>query len=420
MRLFIAVLIVISNMEVNFANLAIYQLSHQFKVSIISLTWINNGFLITYAATLILAGRLNDRYGSRLICTFGLIIYAIAASTTGLASHWQIVIIGRLIQGVGAAFIVNSVAPLLYTTYSLQEKPKAQTWFGIANAAGLALGPIIGGILIQQLGWRNAFIVQAPFALLLLLPTLFLLIDTEHKHEAKIPVSSALLLAFSLLLLSTGITQLGLQQTSHWLAFILLLICIAILIIYYFWDKNKTNPLINFAILHNPLSLMANSSRFFLQGVFFFYYFAIALLAQKVFLLSPLMTALIFIIPGFVLGIAYPIGSSLMQRYHYRLPLSLGLSSSIIACLLLSQHFLTYSVAGIIIGNVFLLFGLGIVNVVLSSVVIQQASKNQAGVANGISMTFAFAGAGLVLIVASIIPKAFGNKVFQHASFALS
>jgi len=401
LRPVLAILVFFLSMEITFANMAIYALSKTFHADISILSWISTGYLITLAGGMIIAGKCNDYYGSLRTGNVGLVLFAIALAITGLAPDWQIAIVGRLIKGFAAALIMGSVMPLLFHSFPHHKKANAQAWGGAASALALAFAPMIGGSIIHYLGWRAAFLVQVPFCLIMMIPYSILCPrNTEKDIQTALPWFSAILLGAGILLVCAGTTTIS-ESYAGWPTIILWVAGALSLVIYYQWDKRLHKPLMNFQLLRNPMALTANISRFLLQGKLFFYYFAVALLAQKALHMNPIETALIFIIPGLLRGISAIAGSWMMQRLAI-LPLFVGLVATIIGFVIQSNSTYVVAIWGLVVGNGLVLFGVGMCNTMLTTSVVKAVPHTQTGMANGLSTTFAFTGAGLVMTIATV------------------
>ncbi len=153
-------------------NIALPRIGRELPASMIGVlegqTYVNSGYLAVLAALLILAGALSDRYGRKRIFTIGLVGFGLTSALCGLAPTLEALVVFRLLQGAAAALLVPGSLALITSTF---EGPALARSFGVwaaATSGATVLGPVLGGLVIQYLSWRIAFLVNVPLALVAL------------------------------------------------------------------------------------------------------------------------------------------------------------------------------------------------------------------------------------------------------------
>lgn len=155
--------------DVTVVNVAMPKLAIDLHINITSLEWIIDAYTLTFAALLISAGSLSDRFGAKKIFQAGLIVFITSSFSCGVSPNFQFLIFSRFAQGIGAALLVPTSISLINISYQDKfELSKAiGTWAGIAGIAA-ALGPILGALITTVFNWRGIFLINLPFGLLCL------------------------------------------------------------------------------------------------------------------------------------------------------------------------------------------------------------------------------------------------------------
>lgn len=148
------------------ANIALPTIGRELHTGTAGLQWVVNGYTLSLASLILFAGSLGDRFGQRLIFTTGVVWFGAASLVCGLAPNIGLLIAARILQGVGGALLTPGALALIQTTFRPQDRAQAVgLWSGMAGVSG-AIGPVVGGLLIQHAGWRWVFLINPPLALL--------------------------------------------------------------------------------------------------------------------------------------------------------------------------------------------------------------------------------------------------------------
>jgi len=159
--------------DVSVVNVALVKLQSAFAAGMTGLQWVVNAYTLTFAACLLTGGALGDRLGTKRIFIAGFGIFTIASLGCGLAPSLVLLIASRVVQGLGAALLVPASLSLLNQAYTDPiERSRAVGLWAAAGGIALAAGPVIGGVLIFQIGWRSIFLVNLPVGLLGVLLTM--------------------------------------------------------------------------------------------------------------------------------------------------------------------------------------------------------------------------------------------------------
>jgi EmrB/QacA subfamily drug resistance transporter len=171
-------------------NVALPALQAGLGATVADVQWVIEAYALFFSALLLVGGSLGDRYGRRRVYALGVAVFAGASGWCGLAHGARELILARAVQGVGAALLVPGSLALIAATFPEQERGRAiGTWSGF-SAMTTALGPALGGWLIDHLGWRWAFYVNAPIALAALV-ILFARVPESRSDAAHEPLDLA-------------------------------------------------------------------------------------------------------------------------------------------------------------------------------------------------------------------------------------
>ena len=164
-------------------NVALPVLGTELGANVSGLQWVLNGYMLALASLILLAGSLGDRYGRRRVFMIGVAWFAVASVLCAVAQDVGQLVIARVLQGIGGALLTPGSLALIQASFVADDRGKAiGAWSGIGALAG-ALGPFLGGILIDGIGWRSVFLVNVPLSILVVL------IAVRHVPESRDPDS---------------------------------------------------------------------------------------------------------------------------------------------------------------------------------------------------------------------------------------
>ncbi|MBV8444508.1 MAG: MFS transporter, partial [Candidatus Dormibacteraeota bacterium] len=145
-------------------NVAVPRIGREFGVGLADLQWTVNGYALTLSAFLLLGGALGDRYGRRRMFVTGVVWFAIASLACGIAPNAPFLIAARTLQGAGSALLTPGSLAIIQATFRPQDRgPAIGAWSGFSALFG-AIGPLLGGLIVQFATWRLAFFINLPIA----------------------------------------------------------------------------------------------------------------------------------------------------------------------------------------------------------------------------------------------------------------
>src|SRR6266850_1406492 len=189
-------------------NVALPSIQRSLHLRISELEWVVTGYALTFGALMLTGGKLADLFGRRMIFVVGLAIFALSSLACGLADNASVLIGARVVQGVGAALMNPATLSIITVTFPPRERGKAiGIWAGV-SALALAIGPLVGGLITQHIGWNWIFFINIPVGVLgIAAAYAFIDESRDTSHEQRPDVPGLTTSALGLFSLSYGLIE---------------------------------------------------------------------------------------------------------------------------------------------------------------------------------------------------------------------
>src|SRR6185503_757165 len=166
-------------------NVALPALQADLQANITDVQWVIEAYALFLGALILVGGSLGDQFGRKRVFLFGVISFTIASVFCGIATSPATLIVGRALQGIGAAFLVPGSLAIISATFDDGERGRAiGTWSGF-SAITTAIGPVIGGWLVEHVSWRAAFFINVPLAVAVVLLSLAFIDESKDPSRGK-------------------------------------------------------------------------------------------------------------------------------------------------------------------------------------------------------------------------------------------
>jgi EmrB/QacA subfamily drug resistance transporter len=340
-------------------NIALPSMTRFFSVDLSDSQWTITAYLITMTSLLLVFGKVSEYVGRARLFFVGIIIFTVSSLACGLSTGLPELILFRVIQGAGAAMLFSISSALIFATTPAAERGRAMGYLGATVAIGSIAGPIVGGFVVDSLGWQYIFFINIPIGILLIVAALqYLRIDEKRTDSLSLDWhgSAAMIVMFVSLILALGsLADKGMITPSALIPGVVFFLALALFI----WHEQRcpaplldlgvfTNRAFLFPVIAVILVFVAN----FMMAVVGPFYF------EGVLGYRPSQVGLVFLINPAVMVIVAPVAGSLYDRHPGRNYAAFGMGITAISFLFLSYCTLTQNVSGIL--GAFVLFGIGV------------------------------------------------------------
>lgn len=403
------------SMDLTVLNLAVPQLSADLKPSAAQLLWIVDIYGFMVAGSLITMGTLGDRIGRRKLLLIGAAAFGIASVLAAFSTSAEMLIATRALLGIAGATLAPSTLSLIRNMFlDPQERTFAiGVWISSFSAGG-AIGPLVGGVLLEHYWWGSVFLVGVPVMLLLLILGPMLLPEFKDPDAGRIDLVSAALSLTAVLATIYGIKHMA-EHGAGWRAAVAIFTGIGIGTVFMRRQRRLADPMLDLRLFGNAVfsaSLAINVLGFlFLFGSFLF----IAQYLQLVLGLSPLQAG----IWGVPSALAFILGSLIVPMLAHRFPpaqvMGAGLAVAAAGFALLTQIDVGNSLVVVVASSVVFSLGFTPVVALTTDLIIGSAPPERAGSAAAISETsLEFGGALGIAILGSIVTAVYRSEM-AHA-----
>jgi EmrB/QacA subfamily drug resistance transporter len=397
-------------------NVALPSIQRSLTMSISSLEWIVTAYALTFAALLITGGKLGDLFGRRKMFILGLAIFTLASLACGLAPTAGFLIGARAVQGIGAALMNPATLSIITATFPPKERGQAiGIWAGV-SALALAIGPLLGGLIVDNINWHWIFYVNVPVGVVgILVSRLVIKESRDTSHEQSIDLPGLVTSGLALLSLSYALIE-GNRHGWGSPEIIGLFAGAAVLLAVFIWlELRQRLPMLDLGLFRigafagaNIVAMLVSLGMF---GVFFF----ISLYVQNVLGYSPTKAGAVFLPMTILIILVAPIAGKLSDRVGSRWLMGAGMSILGVSLLLYQRIGVHSSFVSLLPQLVLGGIGMALTMSPMTSAAMGAVPVEKAGVGSGVLNSFRQMGGSLGIALMGAILLSYEHPTSSKA-----
>jgi EmrB/QacA subfamily drug resistance transporter len=402
-------------------NVALPTFARDLHASSSGLQWIVDAYTLTFAALLLLAGAIADRYGRHRALAGGLALFAAGSLAAAFTQSTTELIAARAIMGVGGAFIMPATLSIITAVFTDHaERTKAIGLWSAVSGLGVAIGPVAGGWLLAHFSWDSIFLVNLPIVAIALILGYWLVPASRAPGAGRLDLTGAALSVAAFTVLTYGIIE---APSNGWLSGRTLglgALSIALLAVFGVWEARSDHPMLPLRLFRNPRFTGAGVS----ITVLFFALSGVVFLTTQIYQLvlgySPLAAGVRVLPSAVALAVFSPVGAALAKRAGVRVPVTLGLAAVTAGLLVFGTASASSGYGHYVLAMVIVCAGTGLAMSAATSASMRELPPAMAGVGSAVNDTTRNMGSVLgVAVFGSIAASVFASRMASVAGGSL-
>ncbi|HEV3071149.1 MAG TPA: MFS transporter [Solirubrobacteraceae bacterium] len=396
-------------------NVALPSIQRSLNATTSTLEWTVNAYTLTFAVLLVTGGRLGDIFGRRRIFLIGVIIFATASGAIGFSPNDTWLVAWRAVQGTGSALMMPMTLSIITNAFPPQERGKAiGTWAGV-SAMALAIGPVVGGFLVEAVSWQSIFFLNLPVAVAAVLVTLFAVREScDQTVTRTVDIPGVATLTISLAALVLALVE---GNSWHWGStreLALFALAIVGLTTFVQIERRRKVPMVDFSFFRARTFVGANAVAFIVSFAMLAMFFFLALYMQNIRGYTPLEAGIRFLPSTALVIVMGPLAGRLADRVGPRPLMTLGLLIVSGALFWLSHVTVSSGYDALLPGFMLMGIGIGLTMSPMSTAAMNSVEQTKAGVASGIlSQNRMVGGTFGVAVTGALVSSLGGAKIDQ-------
>jgi EmrB/QacA subfamily drug resistance transporter len=320
-------------------NVALPSIQRDLDASLSQLEWIVAGYALSFASLMLIGGKLADAYGRRRIFVLGIVIFTVASLLCGLADSGETLVAARVLQGAGAALMNPATLSIIAATFPPAQRGAAiGIWAGV-SALALAIGPLVGGLIVEHLDWSWIFFVNVPIGILGIIASYLLIDESKDETHERLDIPGLVTSAVGLFALTFAL----IEGNGHgWTSTVILgsfALAAVSLAAFLMLERHQRAPMLPLELFRNATYTGANVVMLLVALAMFGVFFFVSLYLQNVLGYSPVETGAAFLPMTLMIILLAPVAGRTSDRIGSRVPMTAGM-------ILVGIHLLLFSRLG--------------------------------------------------------------------------
>ena len=375
-------------LDVTIVNVALPDIQSSLGSSFSDLQWVIDAYALTLASLLLTAGSLSDIFGRRKLYIIGLTIFTIASTLCGVAQDTLLLQLSRGLQGVGGAIMFTVSLALLASAFQGKDRGTAFGIWGSITGVAVAVGPVVGGVLVSSLSWRWIFFVNIPIGIAALVITIMKVAESRNPKAHAPDWIGFVVFTGSLSLLVYALIESGQKGFGSTVVIACFVGAAVLMIAFVLFEMRTKTPMLDLSLFRKPTFSGGAIAAFGISAGIFSMLLYLTLYLQNVLQYSALQTGLrLLVLSGAILVVA-TVAGRLSSHLPVRYLIGPGLALTAIGMLAMrgldASTAWTHLIPGFIIAGI----GVGMVNPPLASTAVGVVPPRLAGMASGVNSTF--------------------------------
>jgi EmrB/QacA subfamily drug resistance transporter len=318
-------------------NVALPSIQEDLGAGLSELQWIVTGYALSFAALMLIGGKLADAYGRRFIFVVGIVIFTAASLWCGFADSGDMLIAARVVQGIGAALMNPATLSIIAATFAPRERGMAiGIWAGV-SALALAIGPLVGGLLTEHLSWHWIFFVNVPVGVLAIAASYLFITESKDETHTSLDLPGLGTSALGLFALTYGLIE---ANTFGWSSarivgsFVIAALSLGSFVVI---ERRRRAPMLDLSLFRSGTYAGANIAMLLVALSMFGVFFFVSLYMQNVLGYSAVQAGAAFLPMTVLIILIAPIAGKASDRFGSRWLMTIGMVLLGVQLLYLSQ-----------------------------------------------------------------------------------
>ena len=388
----------------NVVNIALPTITTYFGVDVTYSQWVVTAYLVTLTSLLLIFGRVSEYVGRGRMFILGFVVFTLGSLACGLAPGLPLLILFRVVQATGAAMLFSISSAIIYQLYPRGEQGKSMGYVGATVAIGSIAGPVLGGFLVDTLGWQYIFLINVPIgAVLIPVAMRYFGSDGPARKDIRMDWTGAVTMVIFMVSLMLALSSIAADLAVTPQVAVYTAIFLASFIFFILTERRVSNPLLDLSIFRVPafcLPVLATALYFialFMVNILGPFYF------EGVLNLLPSQVGLVFLVIPVIMVVGSPVAGWLYDNHYSRYYAAVGMAVTTGSLLLLA--FLSSGMELLLIVLAFIPMTIGMVlfQSPNNTEIMSSLPAEKIGIASSVSATVRNLGMALGVSVASIL-----------------